>query len=225
MVERLEEYYWYQGLYGEVVTDDCYKLRTINFVPDIIFDLGANCGIFSRYAREMFPDAQIVAVEPNHENCELFRKFTDMTNVTLLEKAIGIGKVTERDCTDGVYSYMSNDAGSGERLDVDVETILLHELLEEPIKAGKRIFFKMDVEGGEYCIFDKPYQWELLRQLDHVAIELHWHGYHKDQQLHQIDINKVYIELALFYNNYLYTITNNLFIATKRNEPFIPYKL
>ena len=198
MIEKLEDFYWYQGLHGEVVTDDCYKLKTVNFIPDIIFDLGANCGIFSRYARELFPDTQIIAVEPSHENCELFRHFTDMTNITLLEKAIGTGKVTQRDCTDGVYSYMSDGKGSRERLDVDTETITLYELLEQPVREGKKVLLKMDIEGGEYYMFDRSEEWDLLRHLDYIAIELHWHGYHEDQQLHPEDIQKVYSQMALF---------------------------
>jgi hypothetical protein len=78
------------GLYGEVVTEDCYRLRQLDFVPDIVFDIGANVGTFTRHARSLWPRAVIVAVEPDKANCAHFRKFTPMHNIFLLEAAIGV---------------------------------------------------------------------------------------------------------------------------------------
>ena len=66
----------YNGLYGEVVTEDCYRLKTLGFVPDVIFDLGANIGVFTRYARDMFNNAKIISVEPNLDNFENLKTFS-----------------------------------------------------------------------------------------------------------------------------------------------------
>jgi hypothetical protein len=32
----------FRGLYGHVVTSDCYGLRTMDFEPDVILDIGAS---------------------------------------------------------------------------------------------------------------------------------------------------------------------------------------
>ncbi len=214
MIERLEDFHWYKGLYGEVVEEDTYGLRGVSFQPDVIFDLGANVGIFTRFARELFPAAHIIAVEPNPENCELFRHFTDMTNITLIQKAIGVGKVSYRDCTDGVYSYMS-EGGIGPMQETDVETIMISDLIEESLILNRKVLLKMDVEGGENYMFDKAYEWELLRQIDHVAIEFHWSVYH-NLVLDYNDFTKVYSELSKFYETHNYTIKNESFIAKRK---------
>ncbi len=81
----------FPGLYGEVVTEDIYKIKELNFIPDVILDLGANIGIFSRYARELFPNALIISIEPHPDNIKAFKKYTNDENIILIEKGIGKG--------------------------------------------------------------------------------------------------------------------------------------
>jgi hypothetical protein len=104
----------YESLRGEIVDSDIYHMRDVedivsindpNFVhvkghkrpfyfePNCIIDLGANIGLFSRYASELFPDALVVAVEPDKINIETFRSLTNNDKILLVEKAIGSGKV------------------------------------------------------------------------------------------------------------------------------------
>ena len=66
VVEKLEQTLngGYNGLYHEVAVADCYKLRTIKFTPNVFIDIGSNVGVAARLARELFPNALIVCVEP-----------------------------------------------------------------------------------------------------------------------------------------------------------------
>src|ERR1044072_3477914 len=108
IVDRLEDTLngGYKGLYGEVVEADCYRLRQLKFIPDIIFDVGANIGVFARFARELFPGALIVSVEPNFENRVHYTKFTKPHSRTvILNKALGMGPI---------YHGLTARNGSGE---------------------------------------------------------------------------------------------------------------
>lgn len=113
MKEKLSEAY--QSLYGEIVDKDIYHMRDVedivsindpsfvheaghkrpfDFIPDVVIDLGCNIGLFTGYARQLYPHALIIAVEPDKKNCELFKELIgEDSRITLINKAIGSGEV------------------------------------------------------------------------------------------------------------------------------------
>lgn len=105
----------YKGLYGEVVTEDIYRIRQLQFIPDVIFDLGANVGTFSKFARELFPNALIVAIEPDAQNIEYFKEFNNPVdnNIVLHNLAIGNGEMFRVDgALNGAHEcYISSGLG------------------------------------------------------------------------------------------------------------------
>lgn len=216
MIEKLEEFTWYNGLYNEIVVEDCYKLRKIPFIPDIVFDIGSNVGVFTRFAKSLWDNCEVIAVEASEENCMLFSKFTDLQNVTLLNNAIGIGKVYQKQNTiNNVFTYMSKGI-CGEMIEVDIPTITPIKLLEQYRKSSEKVLFKMDVEGGEYCLFDDVKLLEIIKTCEYVAIEFHWYVYN-NENLQREDFQKIYTWLSEFYETHWYTITNDLFIAVKKH--------
>ena len=79
------EYQW-----GEIVTNDCYHLKTLGFTPDIIYDIGANIGMFTRHALTLWPYSRVVSVEPHPETFQILkRNVAGYPNVTCIEAAIG----------------------------------------------------------------------------------------------------------------------------------------
>ncbi|MBV9452789.1 MAG: FkbM family methyltransferase, partial [Rubrobacter sp.] len=57
--------------------------------PQLIVDGGANVGYSSIYFAEKYPDTRIIAVEPNPENCALFRKNCSVyPNIELIQGAL-----------------------------------------------------------------------------------------------------------------------------------------
>lgn len=180
----------YKGLYGEVVTSDCYRLKTLPFTPEIIFDLGANIGIFARYARSLFPDALIICVEPHPENRERFKEFTKDDRIILIEKAIGRGKMWHNlGARNGSgESYVSSGLGynhemmsSAVRNQQGIEASTIASVMPDDIiwqywKPGMKAVFKCDIEGGENSIFtDKP-SMDMIKQLDYIAMEVHFYA-------------------------------------------------
>lgn len=176
----------FYGLYNEVVIEDCYRVRGLDIKPDVIFDLGANVGMFTRLAREIFPDALIVCVEPDQENYTHLVKFTAAHNVVFLNKAIGTGDVWREKnyvngsgamfITEGVGFSAKNlkrRARSGACERSSVSAVMLHDLVSEYVKPGQRYLLKIDIEGNEHIIFSSQRSMQAMAGAEYVCMEVH----------------------------------------------------
>lgn len=173
----------YNGLYGEVVTYDSYRLKQIKFVPNFILDLGANVGVFTRFARSLFPDALIVSVEPDEENFAHLVKFTHDNNIIFINKAIGLNGVSRRmNVVNGAHeSYVSDGIGmdeviqSGEKVEkVNIETIMPDELIKTYLQPRMKSILKLDIELNESVIWDHQSSMEAIKNIDYFTGEVHW---------------------------------------------------
>jgi FkbM family methyltransferase len=187
------------GLYGEVVTEDCYHLQRLRFVPGVIFDIGANVGTFTRYAHELFPSAYIIAVEPDPENAAHFRKFTPPdAKIELYEIALGNGGplfhgLTARNGSGETYL----SAGLGyplKKMQKDksvvassVKTLTLGEIIGFHWLEDQKTLIKIDCEGAENSIWEDSDSMNWLRRIDFIALEVHFYAQtHKEQ----VKVNK-----------------------------------
>lgn len=174
----------YSGLHGEVVTEDIYRIKTIDFIPDIIFDFGANVGTFTRHARSLFPKALIIAVEPDFENRFHLEKFTYLDNIVVIPKAIGYGFVYKMPNTlNGAHQmYVTDQVGYPESenkaFDVEeIESVMPSDIFKQYLKPGMKSVMKMDIEGNETAVFAHPESMAMIATLDYFAIETHRRGH------------------------------------------------
>ena len=80
----------HRAVWSEVIRGDTYRLRELDFVPELVVDVGANVGSFTAHAKTLWPDAEVLAVEPHVENAAIFRRVVgDTPGVELLQMAIG----------------------------------------------------------------------------------------------------------------------------------------
>lgn len=181
------------GLHGEVVTHDSYRICQLDFVPDLVFDIGANVGTFTRHAMEQFPRASIVAVEPDPENIAHFRKFTDMTRVVLIEGAIGDGEVYRASgaangsgevyMTPGAAGYTKANLKSSPQFSpTSVQSFTLAEIIKSRWSRHLKTVVKIDCEGSENSIFSDPQSMKYLAMMDYIAIEIHRYAFTGAQQ-------------------------------------------
>lgn len=198
----------YGGLYGEVVTEDTYRLRDLedivsindptfvhraghkryfDFEPDVIFDIGANIGIFTRYARSLFPNALIVSVEPHPENTEYFSAFTQPDEKLIFYRmALGRGQIWHnRGAVNGSgESYVSTGLGFAEEEMKEaansdkssIQAIMLSELVFRHLKDGMKSILKLDCEGGENIIWTHQPSMDYLKKIDYITGELHFYS-------------------------------------------------
>lgn len=182
IVDRLEDTLEgnYKGLYSEVVTFDSYKIREIKFTPNVVFDLGANVGVFTRFARERFPNAFIVSVEPDEENYEHLIQFTDPHNIRFLNAAVGEGRFVKRidsnSRLNGAHaSYLPENILSNTKYTTPVApiTVRLDRLFSSYVKTTDKVLVKIDVEGAEFCMFNHEPTLLCLERTNYFAFELH----------------------------------------------------
>lgn len=232
----------YAGLYGEVVDKDIYRVRTvedivsindpafvhekghagIDFVPDVVFDFGANIGVFTRYAQSLWPEARIIAVEPHPDNCQNFKFFTAADpKVMLIEKAIGTGEL---------YHFAGAVNGSGESyispgigMDTEamkhsagvlstIESIMPDAVIDRNVNRNEKFLVKMDIEGGENAVFAHKPSMNALRRADYFCMEVHFYGLTETAKTRK-EIMKV---LASFEATHNCTLDHVTFYARKK---------
>lgn len=207
------------GIRREVIEYDCYRLKELKFVPDVIFDIGANIGIFTQYAKDMFPEAKIIAVEPDNENYNTFI-MKDVWGVTVIKKAIGKGRIYRLDNNWGGAQecYHSEMIGYSEEFfrqsdkykPTDIEAVTISELVEKYVNTGEKYIIKIDCEGAENSIFDDRFSIVSLMNSDYFSIELHYYSSENDVRE---DTNSV---LKIFELTHDCKKIGNMFYATKR---------
>jgi FkbM family methyltransferase len=186
----------YPGLYGEVVTEDCYGIKAYaesHDPPDVIFDIGANVGIFTRFAREVFPEAFIVAVEPDETNMMRLEVWTPAVRRIALFQAIGQGPVWKAEkAVNGAHeTYLTVNPGYTEAFmdsapglrRTPVESVMLSYLVGNYVNSGERYLIKIDCEGNENAIFADPESMQALAGADYFAMEIHTTAAHGGEPL------------------------------------------
>src|SRR6185437_2668840 len=139
-------------IFSEIFVDGVYDGGFAAF-PKFIIDIGANTGIFVLRAKQLCPDASVVAFEPEVGNYnELLRtvECNRLTNVSTIRAAIGVkpGPIT-------LYRHPRNNGGHSTVSQVSgVAVTVPGATLTDAIgKVGGRVdLLKVDCEGAEEMI-------------------------------------------------------------------------
>lgn len=145
--------------------------------PKVIVDAGANIGLASILFANRYPDAKIIAIEPENSNFELLKKNADpYPNIIPLHAALwhkneeinlidpGLGKwgfITETNTSSG------NLPG---RLCHTVMAMTLEKIMKDHNLSNINIL-KIDIEGAEKEVFSDTSPW--IEKIDSLIIELH----------------------------------------------------
>jgi FkbM family methyltransferase len=191
------------GQYIDIFKREIYNFKAINNQPYII-DCGANVGISVLYFKTLYPNAEIIAFEPDKDIFAILKENIDNSNhkkVTLINKALWN--------TEGKTSFIDEGADGGKILDsknipphnlniIEVETTSLRACLNQKVD-----FLKIDIEGAETIVIEDCEN--LLHNVERIFIEFH-SAINKPQQLDVI-LNilsknnfRYYLESARNYN-------------------------
>jgi FkbM family methyltransferase len=130
----------------EIFIDKIYK-QELSDKPYII-DCGANIGMSVIYMKQHFPQAEIVAFEPDETNFDLLTKNVDSfgySNVSLHKEAVWNENTTllfSNESSMGSKIEMNNTANTKE-----VKAVRLKDFLNREVD-----FLKIDIEGAEYAV-------------------------------------------------------------------------
>ena len=133
----------------------------------LIVDLGANIGASALWYAMAYPDARVVAVEPDRSNADLCRRNTAGHNVEVLTAAVG--------ATPGYVSVSGDDeekwATRTARDDHGSTRICLVNDIVSEVPNATLFIVKVDIEGFESDLFSGNTEW--VQQAAAVIIEPH----------------------------------------------------
>jgi FkbM family methyltransferase len=162
-------------MYGEVIGQRAF--RCLDHVRDAAFilDCGANAGYSSAYFLSRYPEAKVIAVEPDPENFKLLERnlapyagryqaihsaiWSHPTGMVLSEESLGVGK----ECARTVRPVRPGEQPAINALDIG--TIL------DRSGFDRISILKMDIEGAERVVFESNYQ-RWLSRVDNIVIDL-----------------------------------------------------
>ena len=172
----------------EVINKDSYGLKAlVEKDKDIkyIIDIGANVGAFSAFAQRLFPNAKIIACEPepmmmsfvkeNTDNKILYFEGAVVGDPSLKEVKFNICKWQGNHHIDDVFNkevYCKPEVGSEILSSITVPAATLNEIVINNI-FPKIDLLKIDTEGAEPQILESIRK-ESLKKIRHILLE--WHS-------------------------------------------------
>jgi len=142
------------------------------FSPKYILDLGANIGLASIYFRNVYPDAIIVAVEPDSENFNMLLKNTEVYDDIHCIKYGVWNKSTNLEIIDrdkGEWRYSTKEVEFEN--EHTVKAISIEDIIEK-FNIPYIDIIKMDIESAEKEVFEGHHE-KWLPKVKSLIIELH----------------------------------------------------
>jgi FkbM family methyltransferase len=153
----------------EVFKDQVYKFNSKKKDP-LIIDAGANIGLSVAYFKQLFPQARIVAFEPDHKIFDLLQQNVSALGYQQVELRNTAAWIEDTDLT---FFSEGSLAGSTEVSFIDTASkyTVKAERLKNYLTSQEIDFLKMDIEGAENTVFF-DLESELPR-VKHLFLEYH----------------------------------------------------
>ena len=130
----------------------------------VIIDAGAHIGASARWFKVKYPQAHILAIEPDPDNCEVLRK--NGQEIEIIHAAIGSVAGRAQIINDGWGAWATRT----KRSDDGVRIMTMQEAIQM-VPNGTLFQVKIDIEGFEDDLFSQNLDW--LDQAFVVYIEPH----------------------------------------------------
>ncbi len=160
-----------ESVYKQVLLRSEYA-ADLRFAPKVIVDGGANIGVTSIFFAHRYPDAKIIAVEPEPSNyAVLVRNVRPYLAITPFHAAlwnrdgkISIAQPNPGSAGGGEVGFITREGGG-----VEVRAITMRTLMRE-VGISTIDLAKIDIEGAEQEVFEDS-RW--LAGVRCLMIELH----------------------------------------------------
>jgi FkbM family methyltransferase len=166
-------------LYARPRTSDLEAFHTIfgrrqqavdlGFDPRLIVDLGANVGYASVDFALRYPEARVVAVEPEPSNVELLRRNVAGLPVDVVEAAVW-PRAAELELEETEIGHLGFRVREVSSSDHGVSTVTIPMLMERQGWAQIDLL-KIDIEGAELELLSEEAGW--LERVRAISIEFH----------------------------------------------------
>ena len=156
-----------------IFNDGKYNFEFKDFQPKVIIDCGSNIGYSTLFFANIYPDAQVYAVEPEKTNFKFLQYNTIFyDNIHVINSAVWSNETFARlENTElGEVGYMTVETGEDDP--AAFKTTTLSKILAD--NGIEEIdFLKIDIEGSEKEVFSAPNVDEWLSKVKVMVIVLH----------------------------------------------------
>ena len=157
----------------EILEYGKYKLDLENFQPKLIVDCGANIGYSTVFFANEYPDAQIVAIEPDKTNFKFLQYNTIFyDNVKPLNSALWHCetslRIYDKETAANGYMTVETNAEDSEA----IQSTTLSKILAEA-GAEKIDLLKIDINGAEKEVFGADNVNDWISKVRVLAVVLH----------------------------------------------------
>ena len=195
---KFNSYDWHVYLRDEAdqsVYNEIFKLKEYRSAEEVIknakyaiVDVGAHAGFFSIYCRSLNKKVKIYAVEPEPNNLKLFKQHlveNKILGVQVFPGALAL-QTEERQLilsSDSHNHHLAQVSFGGEDREEKTITVQASSFVDfcKQNKIKRISLLKMDIEGGEYEIFDSMSESD-LSMVNYVILEYH-NGREKSKEI------------------------------------------
>ncbi len=157
-------------MFEQVFVQREYEVK-LDFVPRVIIDAGANAGYATLFFKRRFPQAKIIAIEPDEANCDLFiRNTAGLRDVQLLRGGLWGGSGALR-ISDPAASKCTVSLEAGPPDAASIRGYSMKEVMRIA-EVSAIDLLKMDIEGAELEVFSADCR-EWLPKVRVLIVELH----------------------------------------------------
>lgn len=148
-----------------------YNIK-LNIKPKLIIDAGAYVGYSSLYFSSMYPDAQIIAIEPEESNFKMLEKHTrDISNIKRIKAGLWYKDSLLKIVDEGLGKWGVMTKEVSKQKDYDIKGITIDTILKGS-NFDEIDILKIDIEGAEKELFSKNFE-SWLGKVNILIIELH----------------------------------------------------
>jgi FkbM family methyltransferase len=159
------------SVFWQVFVEKEYDIP-LNINPKLIIDGGANIGCATLWFRKKYPEAQIIAIEPEESNFKILEENTKkLDQVKIIKAGIWNKNTTLKIDNPGLgkWGFETKEADSSDKNSLTAITI--DKILAD--SGCKEIdILKLDIEGSEKEVFESGYE-NWLDKTKVIIIELH----------------------------------------------------
>jgi FkbM family methyltransferase len=170
---KLRNNYSDKAIFKQVFLERQYDLQEQLLPSDVrtILDGGGNVGLASIYFARLYPEAEILTIEPERDNFELLKENTSYYHNISCIRA-GIWRTNEPiHIVDPSAMAGSFSIGQGSENDKSLPGLTIDSIIKER-KWDKIDILKLDIEGAEKEVFSADaHQWLDITRI--LIIELH----------------------------------------------------